>query len=139
MWIGRIAIVAVLAQAAWAEPVQTERSPTRVAAAWTIGGIGAASLATGIALGLWAKSEYDQQFKSGVCARLDATDTCEPAGYANTQQARTLGNVATGFGIAGTAAIAAAAIVYLTAPEEPVAVVPVVDGHSAGVGVSLRF
>jgi hypothetical protein len=114
-----------------------DRRRTRVVAAYALGGAGAASLTTGIVLGLVAKSRYDAQIDGGHCT--DASPPrCDVAGYTAQSDAVTLANIGTGFGVAGLVLIGAGAVVFLTAPRD-VAVAPTVTERSAGLTVVGRF
>jgi tetratricopeptide (TPR) repeat protein len=118
-------------------PVDGGRRKSRVYAAYTLGGVGAASLTAGIVLGFVARGRYREQIDAGNC-----TDTspplCNVIGYSAQSNARTLANVGTGFGVAGLAVIGAGAVVFLTAPRDLV-VAPTVSERSAGVTVVGRF
>ena len=138
MWIGRIALLAALVSTAHADPdqVPTQRSPDRVAVAKVLAVAGAAGVAASVGIGLYARHEWDQAFERGACL---PDHQCNVDGYRQTRDAASLGNIATGIGLASLAVVGAAAIVYVTAPRERVVVVPVAERHTAGVSVALRF
>ena len=103
---------------------------------------GGAAVATGIVLGLVARSRYNEQFDSGAC--VEATKQCTAEGQTETEKARTLGWVGTGIGTVGVAAVGVGLWLWLTAPKESteprgVSVIPQVTGDSAGVWAVGRF
>jgi hypothetical protein len=118
-------------------PTTTVRHRTSVYAAYTLGGIGVASLTTGIVLGVLARGDYRAQIDAGHCSD-ESPPTCDEIGYSAQTDAITLANMGTGFGIAGLALIGAGAVVFLTAPRD-VAVSPTVTERSAGVTIVGRF
>lgn len=67
---------------------------------WVAGGVGAAALVSSGVLALVAKSKWDRAHDSGDC---DASHACNRDGQEATDQARRLGNVATGVALAGVA------------------------------------
>ena len=118
---------------------RTERRPTRVVAAYTLGGIGAASFVTGVLLGYVAKRKYDDAI-AGNCEMPDPDRprACNPEGYRGTNSAIMVANVGTVVGTVGVAMVAAAAVVYFTAPRD-VVVTPTASTQSAGLAVVGRF
>lgn len=139
MWPGRIALLALLGSisTAHADPdqVATRRRPSRVATAQVLGVAGAAGMLTSVAFGMYARSEFDAQLDHGNCV----ANRCNAEGYAMTHNAVALGNVATGLALGSAAVVAAAAIIYLTAPRDRVVVVPVAEPHAAGLSLAMRF
>jgi tetratricopeptide (TPR) repeat protein len=79
------------------------------ARAWVTGGLGAAALVSSGVLALVAKSKWDQAHDSGDC---DASHACNRAGLDTADQARRLGNSATGLALAGAAAGLGGALFY---------------------------
>ncbi|HET7500004.1 MAG TPA: hypothetical protein VFK02_03350 [Kofleriaceae bacterium] len=81
-----------------------------------LGVSGAGALAIGIAgiVTLRAHSDYEHALKAHC---RDAKDMCDAIGLAATRSARHRANVATGFTIAGAAAIAGGLVVYFLAPR----------------------
>jgi len=115
-------------------PPAAPASPTsrRKLAAYVVGGTGIAALgATGV-LALVARSKWH-----GAAEHCDAQDRCDPTGLALNHDARTFGNAATVTFIAGTAAVAAGVVLYLTDPgrsrERAVAIAPTVAPGLVGV------
>ena len=76
---------------------------------WVAGAVGVAALVTSGVLVLVAKSKWDGAHESGDC---DASHACNRAGLEQTDQARRLGNVATGVALGGIAAGVCAAFFY---------------------------
>ena len=111
-------------------PAQPARRRSRVVLGIGIGAAGLAALAGGVAIGLVARNDY-----AGLIV-------CEPACDANERRAiddaQQLGNIGTGFGIAGIALLVTGGIVYATAPKD-VVVTPTITPGSAGISMSARF
>jgi hypothetical protein len=118
-------------------PRTTVRRTTRVYAAYTLGGIGAASLTTGIVLGVLARGDYRAQIDAGHCSD-ESPPTCDEIGYSAQKDAVVLANMGTGFGVAGLALLGVGAVVFLTAPRD-VVVSPTVSERSAGLTIVGRF
>jgi len=97
---------------------------------------GAGLVLVGIGVGIYARHEYNAQFPTH-CMDPDADHpTCDQTGYANAQNARTLGWVGTGVGAAGLAAAGIGAFLWFTAPKNEsmhVAIVPTVTPEVAGL------
>lgn len=115
----------------------TSRRKTSVYAAYTLGGIGAASLTTGIVLGVLARGDYHAQIDAGHCTD-ESPPTCDEIGYSAQKDAVSLANIGTGFGVAGLALIGAGAVVFLTAPRD-VTVAPTVTERSTGLTIVGHF
>ena len=115
--------------------VTTQRRPSRVRAAWILGGAGTLAVATGIGLGLYANHVYEAQYDNGNCSG----DMCNATGLAETSRARTWGTVGTVTAVVGVATIGTGIIVFYTAPFDRVEVVPSVGPESAGITLSARF
>jgi tetratricopeptide (TPR) repeat protein len=115
----------------------TERRHSRVVAAYTLGGVGAASLVTGIVIGLTARSRYNAEFDNGNCMKGDPP-MCIPIGRDNQNNAIALANIGTVFGIGGLALLAGGAVVFLTAPRD-VVVIPTATAQAGGLAVVGRF
>lgn len=113
------------------------RRKSSVYAAYSLGGIGVASLTTGIVLGVLAKGDYQAQIDAGHCTD-ESPPHCDEIGYPAQKDAVALANMGTGFGIAGLALIGAGAVVFLTAPRD-VGVTPTVSERSAGLTIVGRF
>jgi tetratricopeptide (TPR) repeat protein len=95
---------------------------------------GGALAATGLVLGLVARSRYNDAIANDCPG---GAQHCDSKGFAATQSARSLGNVGTILGAAGVVAAAVGAVVWLRAPTEHetrgVAVVPALAPGTAGI------
>jgi hypothetical protein len=91
------------AAAAHAEP------PTTSVRTWVTAGVGAAALVTSGVLAAVAKSKWDGAHEDGSC---DASHACNGQGILETDQARRLGNIATGFAVLAVTAGCCAVISY---------------------------
>jgi hypothetical protein len=116
----------------------SERRRSRVYIAYGVGAAGAVSLASGIILGLAARSDYQAQFDNGQCEKVGSNPVCGSEGFSAQTSARQLANVGTVFGVGGLALIAAGAVVFVTAPRDLV-VTPTVTAQSAGMAVVGNF
>lgn len=114
------------------------RRPSRVYLAYGVGGMGVLSLATGIVVGLAAKGNYDAQFDSGNCQRIEPNSVCNAEGFAAQNSARSLGTIGTVLGVGGLAMIAGGAVLFLTAPRDLV-IIPTMTAQSAGLAVVGNF
>ena len=115
----------------------TERRHSRVIAAYALGGIGGVSLITGVVLGVVARAQYQSAFSSGDCME-GSPPMCNIDGFNSQNNAITVAQVGTVFGIGGLVLIGAGAVVFLTAPRD-VVVVPTATTQSAGLAVVGRF
>jgi hypothetical protein len=103
-----------LAVAAGTDEVRPSSPPTghgQRLAAWIAGGTGVAAMGLSLALVLVAKSSYDGA--SGCTGTLCTS----PDGVRTSDSARSMGNVATGFFVAGAVATTGGAVLWLTAPK----------------------
>lgn len=123
-----------------AEAERGPRDKKRVRLAFITGGVGAASFATSLILGMSAKSKYDDGLEDCPDRTPDGRPIC------NTEAARQVlddagsrANVATIFAVAGGVAITAAAVIYFTAPRESLQVAPTATADSVGVSISGAF
>jgi hypothetical protein len=100
------------------QPSQSERpaaaatqaeSHTVSVRTWVTAGVGAAALVTSGVLAVVAKSKWDGAHEDGSC---DAAHACNGLGIRETDQARRLGYMATGFAVLGVAAGGCAALFY---------------------------
>lgn len=83
---------------------------------------GGGVLLVGIGVGFFAHRKYDGQFSNGNCTMPDAArPMCNQSGYAETQNAKTLGWVGTGIGAAGLVAVGVGVALWLTAPHHEAA------------------
>lgn len=125
-----------------AEPVEPEPAPEPAPRGrtrrWTglgVAGVGVAALGVGTYLAIDAKSSYQAAFDAYCFAD---SKQCTPLGLERTADARQQANWATAVVGVGLAAIAAGAVLYVTAPrddERPsrAALVPVVWGDGGGL------
>lgn len=114
-----------------------QRRRTRVYAAYALGGIGAASLVTGVVLAISARSKYNAEFDSGRCSPGDPP-MCTTDGKRAQDDAIARANIATVFGVGGLLVMGGAAVVFLTAPKD-VVVIPTATASSGGLAVVGRF
>ena len=124
-------------------PVRSSRR-TVVGKVIVIGGT--ALVATGVTLGLFARSDYRSQFdpdSTGVtpCSKVGTMTVCNSDGLSKTQKARTLGGVGTVVGGAGVVAIGVGALLWLLPHDtrENAGVVPVVAPDRVGLAVVGSF
>jgi hypothetical protein len=75
-----------------------------------IAGAGLSAMGLSLGLVLAAKADYDDAFSSGLC---DASGTCGARGKAQTDAARSLGNVSTAVFVAGAVTAAGGAVLFL--------------------------
>lgn len=122
------------------EPAAPSR--TRKYVALGVGAAGVAAVGVGLVFGAKANSKYKDA--EALCG---ANLACSPADYPRDQQlvhdARSSATTSTVLVIAGSAAIAAGVVVYLTAPRAPeratAQLVPVVHDHGAGLVITGGF
>jgi len=104
----------------------------RKLAAYIVGGAGVAALAATGVLASSARSKW--QSASPHC---NAQDRCDAKGLSLNRDARALGNAATVAFIAGTVAVAAGVVLYVTAPgrsrERAVAIAPIAEPGFVGL------
>lgn len=106
--------------------------------AYIAGGVGVAALGGGIAIGFVAKGRW-QDAIDAHCVMSDPKN-CSTVGVEEADQARRLGNIGTIVGGVGVVAIAAGAVLWLTAPSaRTIEVAPAVGPDGAGVTLSGRF
>lgn len=126
-----------VARGALPPQAETVRRPSRVAAAYTLGALGGASLVAGVVTGLVAKNKYEAELENGNCTGRDPP-VCNAEGYRNANSAVTLGNISTVLGVGGLVVIGAGAVVFLTAPRD-VVVIPTASAEAGGLAVVGRF
>lgn len=91
----------------------------------------------GLGLGVYAWRKYNDQFPSH-CSK--ATHLCDPTGQAETESARTWGNVGTAVGIGGVVIAGVGAYLWFFGPhDERLAFMPQVDPEHAGIVALGRF
>ncbi len=101
-------------------------------AGYALGGGAVAIAATSVAIGLVARSNYQAQYANQSCTRGVG---CNAAGFEQQRHARSLANVATGFGIAAAVLAAGSAVAFVAAPRDNVTV----SLSGAGVAISGQF
>lgn len=101
---------------------------------------GGVLLASGITIGVVAKSHYDSAIKKDCPG---GADSCNTQGFSDTQSARSLGNVGTALGAVGLAVGIVGTVLWWRAPhdrvERGVAVAPLLGPGQAGIIVVGRF
>lgn len=112
-----------------------ERRPRRKVAL-IVGGVGAAGVIAGVGLGLSARSAYHDV---GCTAGDGPPRGCSADEESDIASARSRGNLGTIIGGVGVAALAAGAVLWLTAPVEGVAIAPAVGAGGASVSLRGRF
>jgi hypothetical protein len=109
-----------------------------------IGGVGLVGLGAGLALGLNAKSKYDDQRDSGACQGTK----CSTEGDQASGEARSQGSLGTVVGGLGLAALIGGFVLYATAPSAATTTAarsttltwqPSVGRNAASLGLSLRW
>ena len=122
-----------------AAPVETvsRRSRSRIHLAYGVAaGAGVSLIATSV-FGIIAKRHYDAVVDGPNCTRSPLL--CNAQGVENINDARSLATIGTGFGIATGVLLAAATIIYFTAPHEQVVVTPVVGPGAVGITFAHGF
>lgn len=120
------------------EPV-TDRRHKRLLVSYAVGGVGVAGLVTGIVLGVVADRNYNADTAAPACSKDSAGHLmCTPEATAKAISDGNLADVGTYVSVIGIAAIAAGAVVYLTAPKDLV-VTPMAANQTAGLAISGRF
>jgi hypothetical protein len=100
-----------------------------------VGGAGLAAVGVGVAYGLSAKSKRDDAH-AGHC---DDRSVCDPVGFALLEDGRSAATVSTvAFGV-GLAAIATGVVLYVTAPAERPAILPMLSAQGVGLAVKGGF
>lgn len=122
------------------EPVRGRRDKKRVRLAYIIGGVGVATFATSLVIGMSAKAKYDDGLEACPDRTPDDKPICPtPATKQVLDDAAGRANIATAFAVAGGVAIGAAVVIYFTAPRENLAVAPSATASSVGLSLSGRF
>ena len=102
-----------------------------------VGGVGVAGLGAGVVIGVLAKGKYDDAIDAHCPG---SPPVCDATGLAEVDDARSQGTLGTIVGGVGVAAIAAGAVLWLTAPgARTVEITPAASADGAGVTVSGRF
>ncbi len=115
------------------------RRHSRVVLAYAISGVGLATLATGIFLGIHAKSSYDDAVDPAHgCTMIGGDLQCPEPQRTQALDAGHLADLGTVAGVVGLAAIVGGVVLYATAPKDLV-VVPSASNQSAGLAISGRF
>ncbi|HEY1555749.1 MAG TPA: hypothetical protein VGF94_13015 [Kofleriaceae bacterium] len=101
---------------------------------------GGAIAATGVVLGLVARSNYNAQFDNGNCSKEAGVLLCNQQGQPKTESARTLGNVGTAIGIGGVVVAGVGAYLWFFGHhDDKLAFVPQVDPQQVGFAAVGRF
>ncbi len=120
------------------KPEGGRRDKQRVRIALVMGGVGVASLATSLVLGMSAKAKYDDGLDD--CPVTDGTPRCSTDAQLQVlDDAGARANIATGFAVAGGALLVAGVVIYFTAPRESMQVSPTASGSSVGLSLSGSF
>lgn len=101
-------------------PEQASSAPAGSAQRWVglgVGGAGVVGVILGSAFGFVAKSKLDQSNSGGASPPCDASNRCSQAGLSLRQDAGSAATASTVAFIAGGVAIAAGAVIYITAPR----------------------
>jgi hypothetical protein len=117
-------------------PIQPRKSRTL---SYIVGGGGVALLGTSLALGLAARSKF-QDAACGENAMLPP-GMCTEAGQKDTDSARTLADIGTGVAIAGVAAVGVGVYLFIRAgkrSDDQLTIVPAVSEDSVGVVVQFH-
>ncbi|MBA3542529.1 MAG: hypothetical protein H0T79_23135 [Deltaproteobacteria bacterium] len=130
---------------ALAKSVTVKSSRRTIGKLVTIGG--AVAFGTGVGLGLYARSTYNQQFEAtnGLtpCRQLSDGPVCNADGQLKTEQARTVGLVGTVIGGVGLAAAGVGLFLWLRAPAETadrqVSLLPTITPEQVGLTAVGRF
>jgi hypothetical protein len=116
---------------------------TRKTLGLIVGGSGLAVAAAGGIVGLIAKRDYDAQFSGTMPACNRMTHECNHDGLLATENARSLGTIATGIMIVGAAAIVTGGVLWFTAPKQPtetkLAITPQIGSGEIGFAAVGRF
>ncbi|MGE0400775.1 MAG: hypothetical protein AB7T06_28955 [Kofleriaceae bacterium] len=114
------------------------RDKKRVRLAFITGGVGVATFATSLILGMSAKSKYDDGLED--CPEMNGKPTCATLEQKQVlDDASARANVATAFAVVGGVCIGVAAVIYFTAPRESLHVAPTATADSVGISLSGAF
>lgn len=109
---------------------------------------GGVAMATGLGIGLYARSQYNAQFDNGNCKTIDDHKRCNVDGGKKTDHARTLGNVGTIVGAVGLGAAIGGTLLWLLSPHSTapaddrrpsVSLSPTVSADGVGLTALGRF
>jgi hypothetical protein len=106
---------------------------------------GGAALATSIGLGVYGYRLWHEQLDLGRCTEIGDDIRCTSEGQAQTDRARTFGNVGTVVGIAGAAVVGVGVYLWLRSPRssrparDQLTVVPTVAADTLGLAALGRF
>jgi hypothetical protein len=117
----------------------TERRRSRVHLAWAFGGVALGSAIAGTALTVVGNDHYDSVAAGAECFHMGGQLFCNAAGRKTIGDAQTLANAGTGFAIGAAVLAGVAAVVFVTAPRDPIVVAPTATASSVGVAVTGRF
>jgi len=122
-------------------PVTVKRGRVTVGKILTFSGAG--MVAAGIGLGVYAWSSYNGQIGTGKNCSDTSPPMCNPEGYRNTNDARTVATFGSVIGLSGAAVLGVGAYLWFFAPrgqaERNVAIVPALAEGGATVTAIGRF
>jgi len=113
------------------------RRHKRLILAYSIGGVGIATLGVGIVVGLAANSAFNRD-TAGCMTAADGSKVCDVHSQTLAIQDGQLADKGTIVSVIGLAAIAAGVTLYVTAPKDLV-VSPMASNQTAGLAISGRF
>jgi tetratricopeptide (TPR) repeat protein len=122
--------------------VPERRRRSRVVLSLALGGAGALALIASGAIGLSARSQYNDAFEGAMPQCVDTPDgpVCSADGKSRIDDAGTKADIATAFAIGGAVLAGAAVVLYVTAPKErSIAVTPTATASSVGVTIGGSF
>jgi hypothetical protein len=123
-----------------AQPVEQRRSRGRVRLAWGLAGAGGVAALASLGLTFVARRDYNATADGAHCMHVTGGIVCDDTGDADIRSSQRLADLGTGFAIGGGVVLAAAAVVYLTAPRtSPVTVAPTATATGVGLAVSRHF
>lgn len=115
------------------------RDRGRVRIAWILAGVGGLSALSAVVLTTKARSDYNKIADGPECQRSGDTLRCNDVGTRRINDAQRLADVSTGVLVVGGVFVAAAAIVYVTAPRANIAVSPSISEASVGAVLTTSF
>jgi hypothetical protein len=117
-------------------PAETSAGSTQKTVGIVIGGVGVAGLAIGTVFGLQAKSKNDEALQSQNCR---TSKLCSPTGLSLTDDAKGTATASTIAFAVGGVAVAAGAVLWLTAPHTSratgIRATPVIAGSYGGLAI----
>ena len=121
-------------------PTETQRRRSRIYIAIGFGVAGIGALVGAELFAQNADSTRQAAYDSGACSKdLTGATFCSIDGTAQLDSADSTATTSGALAIGGAALAVAGLIVFLTAPQDPVIVTPVVGVREIGVSISARF